>query len=214
MDEIQVRNLTIAFEQPILKDLNFTASSGDWITLVGKSGSGKSLFLKALARLHLLNSGRISLNGINYQDYAIGEYRLNVSYVVQAAQLFGETVRDNLDLPFLVRKLAPDIQKQLNGLTQMDLSAIDLDRPITELSGGQKQRIGLLRNLLFPPKVLLLDEISTGLDEETKELIWSVLKQIHHDENNIILSVTHDHDEIKAAEQIYTFESGQMRKIK
>lgn len=214
MDKLQVQKMTIAFDQPILKDLDFQAESGDWITLIGKSGSGKSLFLKGLARLQKLESGQILLNDQNYQDYAVEEYRKKVSYVVQAAQLFGETVRDNLDLPYLVRKLKPDSTQQLAGLAQMDLASEYLDKPITELSGGQKQRIGLLRNLLFPPTVLLLDEVSTGLDEDTKALIWSVLEELHQNENNIILSVTHDHAEIEAAKQVYTFESGQMRKIK
>lgn len=214
MDKLQVQKMTIAFDQPILKDLDFQAESGDWITLIGKSGSGKSLFLKGLARLQKLESGQILLNDQNYQDYAVEEYRKKVSYVVQAAQLFGETVRDNLDLPYLVRKLKPDPTQQLAGLAQMDLASEYLDKPITELSGGQKQRIGLLRNLLFPPTVLLLDEVSTGLDEDTKALIWSVLEELHQNENNIILSVTHDHAEIEAAKQVYTFEAGQMRKIK
>lgn len=203
--ELKVEKLGVSFEQVVFQNLNFDFNAGDWVTIVGKSGTGKSVFLKSLARLMDVTSGQIIFNGQDIQDLAIGTYRQQVSYAVQSASLFGKTVRDNLDFPFIVRDQAIDVQKQQAGLRQMDLPVAYLDHPITELSGGQRQRVGVLRNLLFPPEVLLLDEISTGLDAETKQLIWQVIQTMHQTEGNIVLSVTHDADEMASARDLIEF---------
>lgn len=208
MTELVVEKLGMRFEDWLFRDLSFTLKSPDWLTVIGKSGNGKTIMLKALAGLVDLSEGEILLDGKPQNSYAISDYRQNVSYVTQSARLFGQTVRDNLDLPFLIRNLQPDVAKQTAGLLEMDLPSTMLDREISELSGGQKQRIGLLRNLLFPPKVLLLDEISTGLDEETKTAIWHVLRQLHEREQSIILSVTHDSEEIAQAKHCLRIEDG------
>jgi putative ABC transport system ATP-binding protein len=191
-------------DRMILSNLSFSFQSGDWITIVGPSGSGKSTLLKLIAGLVTLSRGQILLNGQNALDYPIINYRQQVSYAPQAVRLFGQTVRDNLDLPFVVRGLKPDSASQISGLEQMVLSADYLDKPIVELSGGERQRVGVLRNLLFPPAVLLLDEISTGLDEATKTIMWAAIHRIHQKQASIVLSVTHDHDEMQQATQMMT----------
>ena len=92
---------------------------------------------------------------------------------------------------------------------KMGLPENYLDMAVSELSGGERQRIGVLRNLLFPPKVLLLDEISTGLDSETKTAIWQAIHALHDRENNIVLSVTHDEQEIAEAQTVLTLHEGE-----
>ncbi|MEQ4549820.1 ATP-binding cassette domain-containing protein [Weissella sp. GP1] len=193
----------------ILKDLNLKLSSGDWVTVVGPSGTGKSTLLKIIAGLQDATDGEVVLDDTSTTTMPIGTVRQQISYATQSAQLFGETVRDNLDFPFLVRQETVNEAAQRDGLMKMGLPESYLDKAVSELSGGERQRIGVLRNLLFPPKVLLLDEISTGLDSETKKAIWQAIHDLHDRENNIVLSVTHDEQEIAEAQNVLTLHEGE-----
>lgn len=109
----------------------------------------------------------------------------------------------------MVRQETVNEVNQREGLVKMGLPENYLDKAVSELSGGERQRIGVLRNLLFPPKVLLLDEISTGLDSETKTAIWQAIHALHDRENNIVLSVTHDEQEIAEAQTVLTLHEGE-----
>lgn len=194
--------------QELFSNLSFTLKEDDWLTVVGPSGGGKSTLLKALARLEQPTTGTVELNGNS--DLTIAEYRQTVSYAVQSAQLFGSTVRDNLNLPFEVRGLEPDETRQQAGLVQMGLDPLYLDKEIEELSGGQRQRVGVLRNLLFPPTVLLLDEITTGLDQESKQVLWQVIRDLQNEHHFAVVSVTHDQGEIAGAAWQLTIGEGKV----
>jgi putative ABC transport system ATP-binding protein len=195
-------------DRVILDDLTAEFTGGDWLTIVGPSGTGKSTLLKIIAGLVTASAGIVRIDGHTDDEVGLTEYRQNVSYAVQAAQLFGRTVRDNLNLPFAVRRVAVDEPRQLEGLASVQLPTDYLDKPIVELSGGERQRVGVLRNLLFPPKVLLLDEITTGLDAETKQVIWAAIEEQHAKSQNIVLSVTHDSEEIDEAKMLLTLQDG------
>jgi putative ABC transport system ATP-binding protein len=210
MTTLAVSNLHIKVgDQNIINNLTFELNSGDWLTITGPSGTGKSTLLKIIAGLTTQDGGHVIVDDMDSLTADIGSYRQAVSYAAQSAQLFGKTVRDNLDLPFMVRGQEPDESKQRDGLTMVQLPAEYLDKDITELSGGERQRVGVLRNLLFPPKVLLLDEITTGLDAETKDDIWEAIAKQHDAEQNIVLSVTHDAEEISAASMTLHLEDGE-----
>ena len=90
-------------------------------------------------------------------------------------------------------------------------SSLDLNKNITELSGGEKQKVALIRNLLFKPEVLLLDEITTGLDNDSKEIVHRLIQNVHKD-NTTIIQVTHDNDEIHQAGQIIKVAEGKLVK--
>jgi putative ABC transport system ATP-binding protein len=87
------------------------------------------------------------------------------------------------------------------------LPADYLDKKITTLSGGEKQRVALIRNLLFRPEVLLLDEVTTGLDEESKEIVHQLIARVHQ-EGTTIVQVTHDQEELAASKQLLHMEKG------
>ncbi|GJM48208.1 ABC transporter ATP-binding protein [Weissella soli] len=195
--------------QELFSNLSFTLKEDDWLTVVGPSGGGKSTLLKALAHLEQPTTGTVELNNGN-SDLTIAEYRQTVSYAVQSAQLFGNTVRDNLNLPFEVRGLEPNEKRQQTGLVQMGLDPLYLDKEIEELSGGQRQRVGVLRNLLFPPTVLLLDEITTGLDQESKQVLWQVIRDLQKEHHFAVVSVTHDQGEITGAAWQLTIGEGKV----
>ena len=125
--------------------------------------------------------------------------------------LFGETVRDNLVFLFQIRKQKFDQEKAIKSLASVDLGTDFLTKKITELSGGEKQRVALIRNLMFKPQVLLLDEITTGLDKESKQIVHDLIQRVHKNDTTII-QVTHDNDEIQQAEKIIEIVEGKISK--
>lgn len=194
-------------EQTILEGISLTVREGDWLTLVGPSGSGKSSLLKLLAGLTSPTSGSIHFKGQNLQDLNLVDYRKEVSYFFQQAVLFGETVEDNLVFPFTIRNLPFDREKAMADLAKVNLPADYLTKKVRELSGGEKQRVAVIRNLMFDPKVLLLDEITAGLDAETKSLVRQLISH-YHQSGKTIIDITHDKEDIEQAHKIFSIVGG------
>lgn len=134
-------------------------------------------------------------------------YRRSVSYCFQQPSLFGEKVADNLSFPYEIRKQAVDRERILRLLHEVSLEADYLDKDITSLSGGEKQRIALIRNLIFLPKVLLLDEVTTGLDGDNKAIIHQLIERVHQ-QGVTVIQVTHDQSEIDKAQNIIKIKKG------
>lgn len=196
-------------EKIMLEDVSLSVEAGAHLTITGPSGSGKSSLLKLLAALVSPSSGRIVYQGRDLEDLDPVAYRREVSYCFQQPLLFGQTVRDNMAFPFEIRQLPFDQERVLSALARLNLGPEFLEKPIKELSGGEKQRVALVRNLLFEPKVLLLDEVSSGLDEQTKLLLRAFLKDLHQ-EGVTLIEVTHDQQEIEAAERLVTIVGGRL----
>ncbi|WPC08971.1 ATP-binding cassette domain-containing protein [Globicatella sp. PHS-GS-PNBC-21-1553] len=192
---IKVDNLSIANErQAIINQLSFEIQQGEFVSITGQSGSGKSTVLKFLAQLNdptLKVSGSYQLLGKDVNDYSPIELRQIVSYFYQTPSLFGDTVRDNLAFPYEIRHEEFDEQRAIEMLNNVDLSQSFLDKNIKSLSGGERQRVALIRNLMYPSKVLLLDEISSALDFNTRQIIWSWLERYHQEHGATILMVSH-----------------------
>ncbi len=192
---IKVDNLSIANErQAIINQLSFEIQQGEFVSITGQSGSGKSTVLKFLAQLNdptLKVSGSYQLLGKDVNDYSPIELRQIVSYFYQTPSLFGDTVRDNLAFPYEIRHEEFDEQRAIEMLNNVDLSQSFLDKNIKSLSGGERQRVALIRNLMYPSKVLLLDEISSALDFNTRQIIWSWLERYRQEHDATILMVSH-----------------------
>lgn len=196
--------------QTILHDINFEVEAQDMITITGPSGSGKSTLLRLIAGLLTPTNGTISLAGKAWQDYDPILYRREVSYAVQQPQLFGTTVADNLRFPFEIRQETFAPERAIAALASVNLPADYLDKPVNDLSGGERQRVAILRNLLFPPQVLLLDEISTGLDEDNKQILHREIQRMNHENGVAVLAVTHDNEEISGANRLIKIVNGKM----
>ena len=196
-------------EKIILEEISLSVEAGEHLTVTGPSGSGKSSLLKLLAALVSPSSGRIVYQGRDLEDLDPVTYRREVSYCFQQPVLFGQTVRDNMAFPFEIRHLPFDQERVLAALARLNLGPEFLEKPIKELSGGEKQRVALVRNLLFEPKVLLLDEVSSGLDEKTKTLLRTFLTDLHQ-AGVTLIEVTHDHREIEAAGRLLTIVEGRL----
>ncbi|MNH31053.1 putative ABC transporter ATP-binding protein YbbL [compost metagenome] len=111
---------------------------------------------------------------------------------------------DNIALPYLIRKQKPDEQKMKADLARFGLAENKLKKSVNELSGGEKQRISLIRNLQFMPRVLLLDEVTSALDEDNKRNVNEIIHQLVSQHGVAALWVTHDKDEIKHADDVIT----------
>lgn len=208
MSVLTIQDVSFSIDQQtILQPLSLEIATGEVITLVGPSGSGKSTLLKIIASLLTPSTGSILFNNQDISMLDPVNYRKEVSYCFQQPSLFGETVSDNLNFPFEIRKKALDETLIQSYLKQVDLPASFLTKKITELSGGEKQRIALIRNLLFPPQVLLLDEVTTGLDTDSKEIVQQLLKN-SAEAGTTLIQVTHDESEIAQAHRLITIDKG------
>ncbi|WP_413627785.1 ATP-binding cassette domain-containing protein [Fructilactobacillus vespulae] len=212
MSQLETNELCYSVDgRQILNNINFSIAESDVITITGPSGGGKSTFVKLLASLLNPTSGSITFAGNNINEIEPVNYRREVSYAVQQPTLFGDTVRENLEFPYQIRKKPFDEQHVIRALRTVDLSQADLDRQIDSLSGGEKQRVALLRNVLFVPKVLILDEVTTGLDAVSKESVHKMIDYFNVKHDVTVIMITHDEEEIRLARNLYTIEAGHLK---
>lgn len=214
MSILSLTDISYQVEQrQILNKVNLEVQAGDFLTLTGPSGGGKSTLLKIIASLISPSEGEIIFEGQNQRDYEITTYRQLVSYCFQQPSLFGQTVADNLQFPFVIRN-EPSSQVQIEqALTKVNLPTSYLNKNITELSGGEKQRVALLRNTMFLPKILLLDEVTVGLDARSIEIVHQFIKQLWQEAGLTIIQITHNQAELSQAAKVLWLEEGSLSDV-
>ncbi|MFJ2600536.1 iron efflux ABC transporter ATP-binding subunit FetA [Pantoea agglomerans] len=193
-------------DRQLLKPVSLQLYQGDCVLLTGPSGSGKSTFLKILASLITPTSGQLFFRNSDITTLRAEVYRQQVSYCFQTPQLFGQTVYDNLALPWQIRRQKPQRDKLIAALESVNLSGDVLNKPVEQLSGGETQRVGLLRNLQFMPEVLLLDEVTSALDEENRLSVLSLIHRMAAEEKVAVVRISHDVNDIQQAEQVLRLE--------
>ncbi|MCV5692768.1 iron ABC transporter ATP-binding protein FetA [Escherichia coli] len=204
---LQLQNVGyLAGDAKILNNINFSLRAGEFKLITGPSGCGKSTLLKIVASLISPTSGTLLFEGEDVSTLKPEIYRQQVSYCAQTPTLFGDTVYDNLIFPWQIRNRQPDPAIFLDFLERFALPDSILTKNIAELSGGEKQRISLIRNLQFMPKVLLLDEITSALDESNKHNVNEMIHRYVREQNIAVLWVTHDKDEINHADKVITLQ--------
>jgi len=194
----------------ILNDINLAVPAQAQLTVTGPSGGGKSTLLRLMAGMISKTSGDLQFDGQPIESYEPTWYRRQVSYCFQQPTLFGKTVADNLAFPYQIRKLPMDQQHVEAALDYVGLSASLLTEAIDDLSGGERQRVALIRNILFLPKILLLDEVTAGLDADNKAIIHRWLTHLNRDRQVTTIMITHDAEEIQAAQQLVRVKNGQL----
>lgn len=208
---LKLNNLHYEVEnKKIIEDINLTVDKGEIVTIIGPSGSGKSTLLKLVGSLILPTKGEVLYAGKNIYDIKMTEYRQEVSYFFQNALLFGETVEDNLRYPYEIRSETFNQTKAEEMLENLQLDKSILTKSINSISGGEKQRVALVRNLLYQPKVLLLDEITSSLDAQNRAIVKDHLKRLQSQDDITVLMVTHNEKEIENADRTIEIINGRI----
>lgn len=196
---IAVDNLSLRQGAFVLQGVSFTIPAGRYGVLMGKTGSGKTTILEAVAGLRSITGGRILLDGHDITE-ATPAAR-GVGYVPQDAALFRSmTVRANLAFALTIRKTPSHVvEGRVRELADwLDVVPL-LDRHPHGLSGGEAQRVALGRALACHPRILLLDEPLSSLDEDTRDQMLTLLHKVKHAQEVTVLHVTHNRRE---AEQL------------
>ncbi|HHT0092698.1 iron ABC transporter ATP-binding protein FetA [Raoultella planticola] len=193
-------------EMVILNNINLQLRAGEFKLITGPSGCGKSTLLKIIASLLSPTSGQIFFADRDITALSPETYRQQVSYCAQTPALFGDSVYDNLIFPWQIRHQQPDPAALVADLQRFGLAENTLEKSINELSGGEKQRVSLIRNLQFLPQVLLLDEITSALDESNKHNVNDIIHRYVTEKNIAVLWVTHDRNEIAHADEVITLQ--------
>ncbi|AKU96147.1 Methionine ABC transporter ATP-binding protein [Labilithrix luteola] len=154
-------------DRTIVDHASLSLEVGTIATIQGASGSGKSTFLRAIARLIAVDGGRISFEGHDALAMEVTEYRRRVAYVPQLPRMFEGTVADNVRAGPRFQGVSLSDGAVAELLERVGLAAEMARRPASELSGGEKLRVGLARALANDPRVLLLDESTSALDPES-----------------------------------------------
>lgn len=165
--------------QRILEGLSFSIERGDFVLLKGPSGSGKSTLLKLLNNLISASEGSILYKGKEIESYDPIDLRREISYCLQTPVLFGDVVREDMEFVFKSRGQAYQEEKVSEVMEYFQLSEGYLDKEVMNLSGGEKQRLALVRSLLFMPEVLLLDEVTSALDETNASIVEGAIKLLN-----------------------------------
>lgn len=210
---LELSNISyVVKDKSIIRDVSLSVNQGDYITIVGPSGSGKSTLLKLCSDLISPTSGSITYNGRDLVTIDPESYRKEVGYCFQRPYLFAKTVRRNILFPYDIRGLEPDMSRieYLFDLLHMPLNY--MERSNDELSGGEMQRICLIRSLIFEPKVLLLDEVTSALDSVNTAIVEHVIDELHKNGMTII-SITHSEEQsLRMANRRITIVDGSLAK--
>ena len=210
---LELSNISYAVKDKIIiRDVSLAVNEGDYLTIVGPSGSGKSTLLKLCSDLISPTFGSITYNGRNLTAIDPESYRKEVGYCFQRPYLFAKSVRRNILFPYDIRGMKPDMEriKLLFDLLHMPMEYFE--RHNDELSGGEMQRICLIRSLIFEPKVLLLDEVTSALDSVNTAIVEQVIYELY--KNGItIVSITHNEEQsLRAANRRITIIDGSIAK--
>ncbi len=195
---IEARNLSLSYNknEPIIKDTNLSVKKGDFVFLTGKSGSGKSTFLKSLYGELAVQNGQLnvagfSLHDINKQKKAL--LRKHIGVIFQDYKLINEwTVEKNVMLPLMIAGYSKQVcQAQAQKLLKHVKLPLKADKYPLELSGGEQQRVAMARALAHNPLLIIADEPTGNLDEYSSTVIWDLLKNVRQHIGSTVIIATH-----------------------
>jgi putative ABC transport system ATP-binding protein len=200
-------------EKTILSDISFSLFPGQKAVLCGKSGSGKSSVLKSLLGLHPITSGTVYFQEEALTSSSVRSIRSHTAYIGQEPMLGAENVREALLLPFQFkthREHRPTEAQLIEALHRLQLPFDILSRESNRISGGEKQRIALARGLLLGKKLYLLDEVTSALDAQSKQVVFDVFSDPHL----TVLSVAHDPEWLERCGIVFELEAGRLTQVK
>ncbi|BBF43587.1 L-proline glycine betaine ABC transport system permease protein ProV [Lachnospiraceae bacterium KM106-2] len=214
---IEFRNIKKCYgEKNILTDFNLSIEKGEFVTIIGSSGCGKTTVLKLVNGLLSPNSGDVMINGESIKNIDLIKLRRRIGYAIQGSVLFPHmTVEQNISY-------VPNLSNQKNKRKITDLvkkwmKIIGLDEEMkdrypSELSGGQQQRVGIARAMAAAPDILLMDEPFGAVDEITRKQLQNELIQIYKKTKITVLFVTHDITEaLRLGTKVLVMDQGEIQ---
>lgn len=209
---IEIQNLNKSFgEIKAVRDLSFAVRKGELFAFLGVNGAGKSTTISILCGQLKKDSGSVAVAGENIET-GMENISRSLGVVFQESRLdFPLSVRENLrSRAALYGITGESFKKRLNELASM-LDFTDLiDRTVGRLSGGQRRRIDVARAIIHKPKLLILDEPTTGLDPQTRRLLWDVVERLRRENGMTVLLTTHYMEEAADADYVVIIDAGKI----
>ena len=197
-----------------LNEVNFSINEGEFIAIMGASGSGKSTSMNIIGCLDNPSNGEYLFNGINVEKLNRNQLALirknYIGFVFQGFNLLGRTsALENVELPLIYRRIPAKQRKELamNALRKVGLESVAHHAP-SQLSGGQQQRVAIARALVTNPLIILADEPTGNLDSIKSLEIMDLLKQLNEESNITIIMVTHEEEMASYASRTIYFRDG------
>ena len=185
-------------EYSVLKGISFQVRRGEFISIMGSSGCGKTTLLKTIGMLNKPNGGKVLYNGEDtteiYGDHLAKIRRTQLAFIFQDFYLMDSlTVRENIMLPLILNEDDPEESSKVAEEVAEKLGIKTLlEKKPYELSGGEKQRVAICRALINNPQIILADEPTGNLDSNSSEVVMRTLESINGEMGKTILLVTHD----------------------
>jgi putative ABC transport system ATP-binding protein len=217
LEASRVGRRAAATDKWLLRDITLQVNGGDRLAIVGPSGSGKSLLLRALALLDPLDEGAITWRGAPAGSRGVPDYRRQVMYLHQQPALFEGDVEENLKQPFVLKIHAEtrfNKDHVVELLTGVGRKPEFLQKRVTELSGGERQLVVLIRAMQLNPCVLLLDEPTASLDADAKQAVEHLLEgwASGRGAQRAIVQVSHDAGQVeRTAQRVFAMEAGTLK---
>ena len=212
---IEFKEFNFSFEDNnhVLEDINFTINKGETIGVVGKTGSGKTTFIKQLLRLYPIEENTLLLDGKGMERYYDYSVREKIGYAPQEYQLFSKSIKENvLFYRYDLEDRLDEVLEQADIKKDISRFKDGIDTLVGEnglsLSGGQKQRLGIARALLSNPEILILDDSLSAVDSNTEKTIIENIKKNREGKTNII--VAHRISAVRHADKIVVLDNGKI----
>lgn len=219
MDIIKLEQVTKSFDgRPVLKHINLSIKEGEFLTIIGRSGCGKTTMLKTINGLHTPDSGSVFVEGEDISKTDLIKLRRKIGYVIQNRGLFPHmTVEKNITyVPVISGKKNRAENRELAKrlIKTVGLEEEMLDRYPSELSGGQQQRVGIARALAADAKIMLMDEPFGALDEITKQAMQEEILRLHRELGITIVFITHDiREAVKLGDRMLVMDQGSVLQL-
>ena len=207
---LELKNVSFRYSKDsrrVLNDLSYSFEEGKLYAIVGRSGAGKTTLLSLLSGLAVPEEGEVLMRGENIANLDRYHYRSHdIGVIFQSFNLLPKyTALENVLLSMDIAKAHYDDKKQyaMDLLKKVALDEEEANRRILKLSGGQQQRVAIARALSYDPKIILADEPTGNLDQETQKEIMDIFLDLAHKENRCVIIVTHSPQAAKAADALY-----------
>ncbi|WP_415856483.1 ABC transporter ATP-binding protein [Sinomonas sp. G460-2] len=207
-------NFSYTEDKPLIEDLSLTAEPGNTVAIVGPTGAGKTTLVNLVMRFYEIQSGRITLDGVDIRDLSRAELRSKVGMVLQDAWLFGGTIYDNIrygnldatDEQIMAAAKATYVDRFVRALPDGYETVIDEEG--TNVSAGEKQLITIARAFVSNPSLLILDEATSSVDTRTELLVQKAMRALRTDRTSFVIA--HRLSTIRDADTILVMERGQI----